>query len=67
MITINGRAREWAGGASVADLLRQLELGAEPRGLAVAVDGAVVPRAEWSSHQVRDGAAVEVVTAVQGG
>ena len=36
-------------------------------GIAVAVDGAVVPRAEHADHRLHDGARVEIVTAVQGG
>ena len=42
------------------------KLGIPDKGIAVAVDWAVVPRSEW--HQaLSDGAKVEVVTAVQGG
>jgi sulfur carrier protein len=33
----------------------------------VAVDGEVVPRAEWAGTQLTDGARVELVVAVQGG
>jgi sulfur carrier protein len=36
-------------------------------GIAVAVNGTVVPRGEWDSRRVQDGDAVEIVTAVQGG
>jgi sulfur carrier protein len=38
-----------------------------PSGVAVAVDGDVVRRAEWAHTTLRDGAVVEVLTAVQGG
>jgi sulfur carrier protein len=37
------------------------------RGVAVAVDGEVVPRAEWESRALSEGENVEVVRAVQGG
>ncbi|MDT9594449.1 sulfur carrier protein ThiS [Nocardioides zeae] len=37
------------------------------QGCAVAVDGIVVPRADHATTALRDGAVVEVVTAVQGG
>ena len=37
------------------------------RGVAVAVDGEVVPRGEWATTEVRDGQQVEVLHAVQGG
>jgi len=37
------------------------------RGIAVAVNGTVVPRSAWPATELRDGDAVEVLTAVQGG
>jgi sulfur carrier protein len=40
---------------------------AEGRGVAVAVDGEVVPRGEWESTRLREGQRVEVLQAVQGG
>ena len=66
MITVNGEARELEG-ATVTELLAALEVPGEGRGIAVAVDAEVVPKSEWASFVVADGAHVEVVTAVQGG
>ena len=64
-VWVNGERRELAAGASVADALGALGL---PRtGVAVAVDGEVVPRARWAETALGDGAQVEVLTAVQGG
>jgi sulfur carrier protein len=37
------------------------------RGMAVAIDAVVVPRGEWGTTRVADGARIEIVTAVQGG
>ena len=37
------------------------------KGVAVAVDGEVVPKAQWAGTALVDGARVEVLTAVQGG
>ncbi len=67
-IVVNGEGREVAGGATLADAVRE-KLGAEPeaRGVAVALDGEVVPRAEWSSTPLAEGSAVEVLAAIQGG
>ena len=67
MIKVNGRELHDRDGATVAELL--VDLGVQPpaRGVAVAVDGEVVPRADWERHSVQDGAAVEAVTAIQGG
>jgi sulfur carrier protein len=68
MITVNGEPRDVAPGTTVATLLDELEdLPAGRRGVAVAVDAEVVPRAEWSSTEVGDGAAVEILVAIQGG
>jgi sulfur carrier protein len=67
-LTVNGRARVVDGPATVAAVVAELTGSAEPvRGVAVAVNGAVVPRAAWAATSLRDGDAVEVLTAVQGG
>ena len=39
----------------------------EGRGVAVALDGEVVPRAEWDSTPLAEGHSVEVLAAIQGG
>lgn len=67
MIHVNGEPSELAPGVTVADLLDRLGLAADARGVAVAVDAEVVPRAEWSTRAIDDGARVEVLTAMQGG
>jgi sulfur carrier protein len=64
-VWINGERRELADGSCVRDALAAL--GAPESGVAVAVDGEVVPRAGWASVALADGARVEVLTAVQGG
>jgi sulfur carrier protein len=64
-VWINGERRELADGARVRDALAAL--GAPENGVAVAVDGAVVPRTDWPSVALADGARIEVLTAVQGG
>jgi sulfur carrier protein len=65
VIVVNGEPRELAPGTTVAALVAGL--GMPPRGVVVALDGEVVRRAEWDAHEVRDGARVEVLTAMQGG
>ena len=66
-VTLNGEQHELAERASVSDAVAAS--GAEPagRGLAVAVDGEVVPRGRWERYELRDGQRVEVLQAVQGG
>ena len=66
-IEVNGKPADVAEGTTVAALLDTLDVPAEARGVAVAVDAEVVPRGEWPTRVVEDGSAVEVVTAVQGG
>jgi sulfur carrier protein len=66
-VTINGEERELPAPATVANLIASLQNAPEGRGVAVAVEGEVVPRAQWPSTELRDGAKVEVVVAVQGG
>ena len=65
MIAVNGEPSEVTPGTTVAALLAELD--APSRGIAVAVDGEVVPHGRWSDTALADGARVEVVTAVQGG
>ncbi len=63
-IWLNGQARD-VEAESVADVVAALT--AATRGVAVAVDGTVVPRSEWAGTELRDGARVEVLVATQGG
>ena len=67
MIYLNGNPHDDGAVRTVADALRALDLAPEARGVAVAVDGEVVPRAQWDSYTVGDDARVEVLTAMQGG
>ncbi|SDO87557.1 MULTISPECIES: sulfur carrier protein ThiS [Lentzea] len=62
---VNGTSRDLADGTSVAAVVALV--GAPEKGVAVALDGAVVPKALWGSTIVPDGGVVEVLTAVQGG
>jgi sulfur carrier protein len=66
-VTINGDRRELPAGATVASVVESFKGAPGGRGVAVAVEGEVVPRAQWPSTELREGAAVEVVVAVQGG
>jgi sulfur carrier protein len=66
-VTINGDRRELPAGATVASVVASLPNAPEGRGVAVALEGEVVPRARWADVELGDGANVEVVVAVQGG
>jgi sulfur carrier protein len=66
-VVLNGAEQDLPETARVRDAV--LAAGAEPdgRGLAVAVDGEVVPRSDWERAALRAGQRVEVLQAVQGG
>ncbi|MFY1596498.1 sulfur carrier protein ThiS [Micromonospora sp. WMMD737] len=64
-LTVNGAGRSLPGGSTVADLVRAVT--DQQRGLAVAVNGEVVPRTGWPVTVLRDGDRVEVLSAAQGG
>ena len=66
-VTINGTRRELPDGATVATVVAGLPGAPGGRGVAVAVEGEVVPRAQWPNVALREGASIEVVVAVQGG
>lgn len=66
-ILINGEARV-SKAANVAELLtEELEEGHTRRGIAVALNGQVVPRAEWENATFSKGDRVEIVRALPGG
>jgi sulfur carrier protein len=66
-IELNGQSREVSEGATVADLVREAGATADGRGVAVALEGEVVPRRVWAETRVADGQTVEVLEARQGG
>jgi sulfur carrier protein len=66
-VVVNGEARALPTGATVASVVAELHVGPDARGVAVAVDGEVVRRAEWASLTLADGARVEVLGAIGGG
>jgi sulfur carrier protein len=65
MIYVNGCEQPDA--ATVVALLERLGIGEQARGVAVALDGEVLPRSRWSSAPLEPGTRVEVVGAIQGG
>jgi sulfur carrier protein len=66
-IALNGEPRELADGATLADAVRASGVEQDRRGVAVALEGEVVPRAEWDSTPLVEGRSVEVLAAIQGG
>jgi sulfur carrier protein len=66
-VIVNGEARELREGATVDDAVQASGAQPDGRGVAVAVEGEVVPRGQWSATNLNDGQRVEVLQAVQGG
>ena len=65
VVIINGARRELGERVTIEAAVRAA--GApDGRGVAVALDGEVVPRGEWASTEVRDGQEVEVLRAGRG-
>ena len=66
VIRINGES-EPLGAATLEALLAEKAVDSGQRGIAVALNGAVVPRAAWSETRLKPGDNIEIVRAKQGG
>ena len=66
-VVLNGERRDLGDGATVREAVTATGAPSEGRGVAVALDGEVVPRRRWDDVALREGQRVEVVQAVQGG
>ncbi|SNS65058.1 sulfur carrier protein ThiS [Rhodococcoides kyotonense] len=65
MITVNGQDHVLDDDVTMRQLLDQLSM--PEKGIAVAVDGVVLPKSRWDVTTVEKGCTVEILTAVQGG
>ena len=65
-IRVNGQD-EPLGVVTLAALLAEKAVDTGQRGIAVALNGAIVPRAAWSQTKLHPGDNVEIVRARQGG
>ncbi len=66
-IVVNVEARELPPGMTVRGLLDTLDVPGGATGVAIAVDAEVVPRGEWDTTELDEGARVEVLRAIGGG
>lgn len=67
-VRINGVEQPLAdNAATLAALLRGAGVEADVRGVAVAVDGSVVPRRDWATTRLGGGEDVEIVKLFAGG
>lgn len=65
-LVINGRTEDVPEGSTVREAVRVIGIH-DPRGVAVALDGEVVPASRWDDVILSEGGKMEVVRAVQGG
>lgn len=65
-ITVNDQPRTFSGPLTLSQLLERIDLHSE-RGVAVAVNSSVIPKAAWASHQISDHDSILLITATQGG
>jgi thiazole synthase len=66
-VELNGRGLVLPEAATLADAVRASGAKQDGRGVAVALDGEVVPRSEWAGTALREGQKLEVLAAIQGG
>jgi thiazole synthase len=66
-VELNGEPISLPDGAAVTQAVDASGANGNRRGVAVAIDGEVVPRSEWDRTELREGQKVEVLAAIQGG
>ena len=66
-VNIGGELTEVEDVHSIHDLLGRIGIDSEKKGIAIAKNGAIVPRKSWQEEYVSDGDAIEIVRASQGG
>jgi sulfur carrier protein len=66
-LTINGEKKNIGDIETLDALMIHLNVGRESKGVAVAVNGTVVPRGDWQTMRLNAGDEIEVIHAVQGG
>ncbi len=64
-VVVNGTPWDSPERATIADLVDQWC--PSPRGIAVACNGAVVPKSRWTETRIDPGDRIEIVTAAAGG
>lgn len=64
-VIVNGEAHNVVQGASVTDLIKQLDL--TPQRLAIELNLEILPRAKWSGTELQSGDRLEIVHFVGGG
>jgi sulfur carrier protein len=66
-VLVNGRRAALPATGRLADLLLEMDVTSQTKGVAVALNDDLVPRGQWSGQALQPGDRIEVVRAVQGG
>lgn len=66
-ILVNGEPTDVPSGSTISDAAAAIGIEPEARGVAVALDGEVVPRKALGTLELTEGQRVEIVAAIQGG
>ena len=66
-VNIGGEITEVENVRSIYDLLGRIGIDSEKKGIAIAKNGAIVPRKSWQEVYISEGDAIEIVRASQGG
>ncbi|MEA2460937.1 MAG: sulfur carrier protein [Actinomycetota bacterium] len=66
-ITLNGQAETVTDGVTVASIVESLHSGDASLGIAVALNGEVVPKQRWSATSPSEGDHIEILRAIGGG
>lgn len=66
-VTVNGAPQDLPDGAKVVDVVARFGPERHETGVAVALNGEVVPKARWREHEIAEGDQVEVLVAIGGG
>ena len=65
-VSVNDRTRSVVGGCTLQALMADLGF-TDRKGVAAAVNGAVVPKSAWAGRPLQSGDAIIVIQATQGG
>ena len=67
LLTVNGQKQSVDDASTLLDLLIEMNIGTEQKGIAVALNTEVVARGMWADTRLCNGDRVDIIHAVQGG
>ncbi len=65
-VFINNELKQFGETLSVSDLLKSFDLEGK-KGIAIAINNAVVPKQSWNEHALKENDKVTIIRATQGG